>query len=157
MIIISGRLARDCEVKEGISPTTGKPYAVLNNCVFVKNKEQGKDVPMNITAWGENAKFIQENFMKGAGIQLVAQETPHERKDGEKDSTECIFTVKKVLDWDMYINTVKFLGNTLSRLENRFTDRRQDPQTQYETQSSHQDDGNINDNNSTEEIEEQEI
>jgi hypothetical protein len=63
---------------------------------------------MNINARGDNAKFIQENFKKGDSIQLVEQKTPHERKIADKDFTECIFTVRKVLDWDMYINMVKF-------------------------------------------------
>jgi len=154
MIIMSGRLARECEVKEGVSPK-GRPYAVMNNCVFVNNKELGKDVPMNITAWGENAKFIQENFKKGDSIQLVAQETPHERKIADKDFTECIFTVRKVLDWDMYINMVKFLGNTFSRLENSFSERTQENQTEnriYNQQQvsaeeqdiSYQDDSQLN-------------
>jgi hypothetical protein len=128
MIIMSGRLGRDCEVREGVSEKN-RPYTVLNNCVFVNNKELG-DVPMNITAWGENAKFIQENFQKGDSIQLVAQETPHDRKVGDKEFTECVFTVRKILDWDMYINTVKFLGNTLSRLENSFTERTQDAENE---------------------------
>jgi len=135
---MSGRLARECEVKEGVSDK-GRPYSVLNNCVFVNNKELGKDVPMNITAWGENAKFIQDNFKKGDSIQVVAQETPHERKAGDKEFTECIFTVRKVLDWDMYLNTVKFLGNTLSRLENSFTERTQ--QAQNENNQDHNNDG----------------
>lgn len=142
MIIMSGRLARDCEVREGVSDK-GRPYAVLNNCVFVNNKELGQDVPMNITAWGENARFIQENFRKGDSIQLVAQETPHDRKVGEKEFTECIFTVRKVLDWDMYINTVKFLGNTLSRLENSFTERTREAQN--ENQDSKNNDVNRSD------------
>ena len=124
---MSGRLGRDCELREGVSDK-GRSYAVLNNCVFVNNKELGKDVPMNITAWGDNARFIKDNFSKGDSIQLVAQETPHERRVGDKEFTECIFTVRKVLDWDMYINTVKFLGNTLSRLENSFTERTQEEQ-----------------------------
>jgi len=139
---MSGRLARDCEVREGVSDK-GRPYAVLNNCVFVNNKELGQDVPMNITAWGENARFIQENFRKGDSIQLVAQETPHDRKVGEKEFTECIFTVRKVLDWDMYINTVKFLGNTLSRLENSFTERTREAQN--ENQDSKNNDVNRSD------------
>lgn len=142
MIIMSGRLARDCEVREGVSDK-GRPYVVLNNCVFVNNKELGQDVPMNITAWGENARFIQENFQKGDSIQLVAQETPHNRKVGEKEFTECVFTVRKVLDWDMYINTVKFLGNTLSRLENSFTEKTRE--TQNETQDSKDNDVNRSD------------
>ncbi len=129
MLIMSGRLARDCELKEGVSDK-GRPYAVMNNCVFVSNKELGQDVPMNITAWGENARFIKENFRKGDSIQLVAQETPHERKVGEKAFTECIFTVRKVLDWDMYINTVKFLGNTLSRIDNSVSEHPQEVQNQ---------------------------
>lgn len=137
MIIISGRLARECEVKEGVSK--GKSYEVMNNCVFVNNKEHGKNVPMNITAWGENARFIQENFKKGDSIQLVAQETPHERKVGEKEFTECIFTVRKILDWEMYINMVRFLGNTLSRLENSFTERIQEMQSDNKEQISNQD------------------
>ncbi|HEY5584429.1 MAG TPA: hypothetical protein VIK78_08060 [Ruminiclostridium sp.] len=109
---------------------------MMNNCVFVTNTQQGKDVPMNITAWGDNAKFIQEHFNKGDSIQLVAQETPHDRKVGDKAFTECIFTVRKVLDWDMYINTVKFLGNTLSRLENSFTERTQEAQKEDQAQKS---------------------
>lgn len=129
MIIMSGKLARDCEVREGVSDKS-RPYTVLNNCVFVNNKELGQDVPINITAWGENARFIQENFRKGDSIQLVAQETPHDRKVGDKKFTECVFTVRKVLDWDMYINTVKFLGNTLSRLENSLTERTQETQNE---------------------------
>ena len=142
MIIMSGRLARDCEVREGVSDK-GRPYTVLNNCVFVNNNELGQDVPMNITAWGENARFIQENFQKGDSIQLVAQETPHDRKVGEKEYTECVFTVRKVLDWDMYINTVKFLGNTLSRLENSFTERTREAQN--ENQDSKNNDVNRSD------------
>jgi Single-stranded DNA-binding protein len=130
MIIISGRLAREGEIREGVSPK-GKPYSVMNNCVFVTNKELGRDVPMNITAWGENARFIQENFKKGDSIQLVAQETPHDRKVDDKEFTECIFTVKKILDWSMYINTVRFLGNTLSRIENSFTERTHEAQNEF--------------------------
>ena len=165
MNIISGRLARDCEVKEGISPKN-RPYAVLNNCVFVTNKELGKDVPMNITAWGENAKFIAENFNKGDSIQLVAQETPHDRKVGDKEFIDCIFTVRKILDWDMYINTVKFLGNTLSRLENSFTERTQEVQKESQAQNSldgttehisDADDSNFNGYTFEEETEEQQI
>ncbi|HEX2926217.1 MAG TPA: hypothetical protein VHP38_08175 [Ruminiclostridium sp.] len=133
MVIISGRLARECEIRKGVSPK-GRPYSVMNNCVFVTNKELGRDVPMNITAWGENARFIQENFKKGDSIQLVAQETPNDRKAGDKEFTECIFTVKKILDWNMYINTVRFLGNTLSRIENSYTERDQEAQTEFPEQ-----------------------
>lgn len=155
MIIMSGRLARDCEVREGVSDK-GRPYAVLNNCVFVNNKELGQDVPMNITAWGENARFIQENFQKGDSIQLAAQETPHDRKIGDKKFTECVFTVRKVLDWDMYINTVKFLGNTLSRLENSYTERAQE--TQNENKDNQNSDMNRDaDNSYYPEPEEEEI
>ncbi|PYG84332.1 single-stranded DNA-binding protein [Ruminiclostridium sufflavum DSM 19573] len=133
MIIISGRLARDCEVKEGVSPK-GRPYAVLHNCVFVNNKEYEKNVPMNITAWGENARFLQENFKKGDSIQLVAQEAPHERKIGNISLTECAFTVRKILDWNMYINMVRFLGSTLSRIENSFTEYTQQAEQPGEQQ-----------------------
>ena len=121
---------------------------------------------MNITAWGENAKFIAENFNKGDSIQLVAQETPHDRKVGDKEFIDCIFTVRKILDWDMYINTVKFLGNTLSRLENSFTERTQEVQKESQAQNSldgttkhisDADDSNFNGYTFEEETEEQQI
>ena len=140
MIIVSGRLGRDNEIKEVMAAASGRPYKVLNNCIFVHNKDQQKDVPINITAWGDNAKFIQDNFCKGDSIQIVAQETPHDRKSGEKEYIECVYTVRKVLDWSMYINTVKFLSNTLSRIENSCSERNQEQHSSAEEVESEFDD-----------------
>ena len=115
MLIISGSLARDPELKKVV--VDGKKRFVLDNCVFVKGK--GKDqVPVNITAWDKNATYIAENFEKREMINLIGIEKLDNIMIDKKTYGICTFTVIKIIDKKIYRAITGILSALISRIIN---------------------------------------
>jgi len=117
MLIISGRLAREPELKKVI--IDGKKKFVLDNCVFVNTSNNGKkSVPVNIIAWDKNATYIAENFGEGEKINLVGIEKLDSIKMGNKTYGVCTFTAIKIIDWKIYKAISGILMALITRILN---------------------------------------
>ena len=117
MLIISGRLAREPELKK--VNVDGKKRFVMDNCIFVNSSNQTKDgIPVNITAWDKNATYTAENFEKGQKINIIGIERLHKMKIGDKTFGICSFTVIKIIDWKIYRAITSMLQAFISRMIN---------------------------------------
>jgi len=117
VLIISGRLAREPELKKVI--VEGKKRFVMDNCIFVNSSNQTKDsIPVNITAWDKNATYIAENFEKGEKVNIIGIERLHKVKIGDKAFGICSFTVIKIIDWKIYRAITGMLQAFISRMIN---------------------------------------
>ena len=95
---MSGRLASDPELKK-VATKNGEKV-VINNTVYVKtsDKEDVPNVPVQITAWEENARLIADKYKKGDFIQFVGKPISIIRrpKGYEKDIVNIGYEVKKI-------------------------------------------------------------
>ncbi len=116
MIITSGILARDMNLKQ--VQVKGNPRAVLNNCIFIKGKGE-KDIPVSITAWGDWAVYIAQNFKKGDPIHIIGDETPELYTSGESkiDLLGCV--VKAVVDAQVVTTANSFFKSMASELSGK--------------------------------------
>ena len=92
LVILTGRLIKDCELKYGAS---GSAYARFTIAVNRMKKEDGADF-ISCTAFGKTAELIAEYTRKGnlIGVQGRLQQDIYE-KDGQKQSKTGV-TVDKV-------------------------------------------------------------
>ncbi len=116
MLIISGSLARDPELKKVV--VDGKKIFVMDNCVFVIGKGGKDQIPVNITAWDKNATYIAENFEKGGKINLIGIEKLDNIKIDKKTYGICTFTVIKIIDRKIYRAITGILSTLITRIIN---------------------------------------
>ena len=85
VVILSGRLGKDPELKTGSSGAEYANFSLAVNRLKEKGKE-GKTDWVRCTAFGKNAVFLTTYFKKGDGIILTGrlENDPYEDKDGNK-------------------------------------------------------------------------
>lgn len=94
---IAGRLGKDPEVK--LVNTKNGETQVSNNTLYLwTNQGEGtKDVPLNITAWGDEAKTL-EKYKKGDIIHFVGKPTAitYKPEGLDQELTVLGYEIKKI-------------------------------------------------------------
>jgi single-stranded DNA-binding protein len=93
--VIAGILAKDPSIKD--VKKGNENLQVSNNTIYIKTAEGRSDIPVNISAWGENAVELQK-YKKGDSLHFVGapNDSSYKNESMEKPITTLGYTVLKI-------------------------------------------------------------
>ena len=99
IIVLQGRLTRDCELKYTPSGTAVATASIAVDRKFSKEKEADF---INLVAWGKTGEFMAERVAKGNRISVTGrlQIRSYDAKDGSKRTVaEVVVDQVYPIDW----------------------------------------------------------
>ena len=99
VIIISGRIGKDPELKTGANGTEYTSFSVAVDRRKKQDEEKKTDW-FRCKAFGQTAVFIEKYFKKGDGIEIVGRMENNQYKDKETDKT--------INSWEVPVDRVYF-------------------------------------------------
>lgn len=93
--VIAGVLAKDSTIK--IVKKGNDDLHVSNNTIYIKTGEGRKDIPVNISAWGDTAKELQ-NYKQGDSLHFIGSpnDSQYKNESMDKPITTLGYTVLKI-------------------------------------------------------------